>query len=74
MVPLIIVLGLVAAIMWMYNTLIARKNDVVKSFGFIDVLLKKRFDLIPNLVETAKQYMGYEKGLLTDVTDLRAKP
>jgi LemA protein len=73
MVPLIIVLGLVAAIMWMYNTLIARKNDVARLFGFIDVLLKKRFDLIPNLVETAKQYMDYEKGLLTDVTELRAR-
>jgi LemA protein len=73
MFPLIIVLALVAALMWMYNTLIARKNDVMKSFGFIDVLLKKRFDLIPNLVETVKEYMGYEKGLLTDVTELRSK-
>lgn len=73
MLPLIIILALVAALMWMYNTLIARKNDVTKSFGFIDVLLKKRFDLIPNLVETVKEYMGYEKGLLTDVTDLRSK-
>ncbi len=70
---IIIILAIVAALMWMYNTLIARKNDVVKSFGFIDVLLKKRFDLIPNLVETVKEYMGYEKGLLTDVTELRAK-
>lgn len=73
MLPLIIILALVAALMWMYNTLIARKNDVMKSFGFIDVLLKKRFDLIPNLVETVKEYMGYEKDLLTDVTDLRSK-
>lgn len=73
MLPLIIILAIVAALMWMYNTLIARKNDVMKSFGFIDVLLKKRFDLIPNLVEALKEYMGYEKGLLTDVTELRAK-
>jgi LemA protein len=73
LVPLIIILSIIAAFMWMYNTLIARKNDVLKSFGFIDVLLKKRFDLIPNLVETVKEYMGYEKGLLTDVTELRAK-
>jgi LemA protein len=73
MLPLIFVLALVAALMWMYNTLIARKNDVMKSFGFIDVLLKKRFDLIPNLVETVKEYMGFEKGLLTDVTELRSK-
>lgn len=73
MMFLIIVLAIVAALMWMYNTLIARKNDVLKSFGFIDVQLKKRFDLIPNLVETVKEYMGYEKGLLTDVTELRSK-
>lgn len=73
MPSLIIVLAVVAGLMWMYNTLIARKNDVMKSFGFIDVQLKKRFDLIPNLVETVKVYMGYEKGLLTDVTELRAK-
>ena len=73
LIPLIIVLSLIVALMWMYNTLIARKNDVMKSFGLIDVLLKKRFDLIPNLVGTVKEYMGYEKGLLTDVTELRAK-
>jgi len=73
MLPLIFILAIVAVLMWMYNTLIARKNDVMKSFGLIDVLLKKRFDLIPNLVETVKEYMGYEKGLLTDVTELRAK-
>lgn len=73
MIPLIIVLAIVALLMWMYNTLIARKNDVMKSFGFIDVLLKKRFDLIPNLIETVKEYMGFEKGLLTDVTELRSK-
>jgi LemA protein len=59
--------------MWMYNTLIARKNDVLKSFGFIDILLKKRFDLIPNLVDVVKGYMGYEKGLLTEITELRSK-
>jgi len=73
MMTLIIVLVIIAAFMWMYNALIARKNDVMKSFGLIDVLLKKRFDLIPNLVETVKEYMGFEKGLLTDVTELRAK-
>jgi len=57
----------------MYNTLIARKNDVNRTYGSIDVLLKKRYDLIPNLVETAKQYMGYESRLLTEVTELRGK-
>jgi LemA protein len=73
MLPFIVVIGLVLVIMWMYNTLIARKNDVIKSFSYIDVLLKKRYDLIPNLVETVTEYMNFEKGLLTDVTELRAK-
>ena len=73
MLPLLVVFSLIIAFMWMYNILIARKNEVAKAFAYIDVQLKKRFDLIPNLVETVKQYMGYEKGLLTDVTELRAK-
>jgi LemA protein len=73
MLPLIVILALVIAIMWMYNTLIARKNDVMKSFSYIDVLLKKRYDLVPNLVETVTEYMNFEKSLLTDVTALRAK-
>lgn len=73
MIPIIIVLALFVALMWMYNILIANKNEVLKSFGQIDILLKKRFDLIPNLVETVKVYMRYEKGLLTDITELRAK-
>ncbi len=72
MIPLLVVFSLIVAFMWMYNILIARKNDVAKAFAYIDVQLKKRFDLIPNLVETVKKYMGFEKGLLTDVTDLRA--
>ncbi len=72
-VPLMIVFSLLAVLMWMYNKLIARKNDVLKAFAYMDVQLKKRFDLIPNLVETVKAYMGYEKGLLRDVTELRSK-
>ena len=72
-IPFIFILSVIVVLMWMYNILIARKNNVIKSFGFIDVLLKKRFDLIPNLVDVVKGYMGYEKGLLTDVTELRSK-
>jgi len=57
----------------MYNSLIVKKNDVQRSFGSIDVLLRKRYDMIPNLVETVKEYMGYEKQVLTEVTELRSK-
>jgi LemA protein len=73
LIPLVLIIGFVVALMWMYNTLIAAKNDVNRTFSSIDVLLKKRNDLIPNLVETARQYMGYESRLLADVTEIRGK-
>jgi LemA protein len=57
----------------MYNSLIAKSNNVKLTFSTIDVMLKKRYDLIPNLVETVKEYMNYEKYLLTDITALRGK-
>jgi LemA protein len=56
-----------------YNSLIGKKNQVVNAFSAIDVMLKKRFDLLPNLVETVKQYMQYEGDTLTKITDLRGK-
>jgi LemA protein len=56
----------------MYNGLIRKKNDVQNAFATIDVMLKKRYDLIPNLVETVKTFMNHEKELLTKVTELRA--
>lgn len=55
-----------------YNSLIRKKNDVEDAFSSIDVMLKKRYDLIPNLVETVKAYMNHEKDLLIKVTELRA--
>lgn len=57
----------------MYNSLIAKKNQVSNAFSAIDVMLQKRFDLLPNLVETVKQYMQYEEGLLTKVVELRSR-
>lgn len=56
-----------------YNSLIGRKNQVVNAFSAIDVMVKKRFDLLPNLIETVKQYMRYEEGTLTKITELRAR-
>jgi LemA protein len=57
----------------MYNGLIRRRNEVDNAFGGMDVQLKKRYDLIPNLVATVKQYAAHEKELLTQVTEMRAK-
>jgi LemA protein len=57
----------------MYNGLIRRRNEVDNAFGGMDVQLKKRYDLIPNIVATVKQYAAHEKDLLTKVTEMRAK-
>lgn len=57
----------------MYNGLIRKRNDVENAFGGMDVQLKKRYDLIPNLIATVKQYMSHERELLTKVTELRSK-
>lgn len=54
-----------------YNRLIALKNRFVNAFAQIDVQLQRRYDLIPNLVETAKSYMQYEQETLTQVIEAR---
>ena len=56
-----------------YNGLIARKNRVEEAIGGLDAQLKKRYDLIPNLVATVQQFMQHEKGLLTELTALRSE-
>lgn len=56
-----------------YNGLIGKKNQVENAFGSIDVMLKKRYDLIPNLVESVKAYMKHEKETLTNITAMRTE-
>jgi len=69
-----IVIGVVVVILvLMYNSLVGKKNEVENIFASVDTLLKKRYDLIPNLVATVKEYMKYEKDLLENVTKLRTK-
>lgn len=70
-VGLILVLGLV--LISMYNGLIKKKNFVDEAFSGMDVALKKRHDLLPNLIETVKAYMTHEKDLLVKVTELRSR-
>lgn len=70
--PLIFaVFGIAVALM--YNSLVRRKNQVTNIFATVDAMLKKRYDLIPNLVATAQEYMKHERHLLTEVTRLRAQ-
>lgn len=55
------------------NQIIARKNRTAQAFGSIEIFLKKRFDLIPNLVATLNKYVAHEKETLLEITQLRAK-
>lgn len=57
----------------MYNSLVAKKNQVDNIFATIDTQLKKRYDLIPNLVASVSKYMEHEKSLLKDITALRTQ-
>ena len=72
---LVIVILVVAVIfvffISLYNSLVAKQNQVKSVEAGIDAQLKRRYDLIPNLVATAKEYMVHEKGLLENITALR---
>lgn len=72
-VAIIILVVIVLIGIGFYNSLIGKKNQVNNAFSAIDVMLKKRFDLLPNLIETVKQYMNYEEGLLGKIVELRSK-
>ncbi len=56
-----------------YNSLISNKNMVAEGWSGIDVQLRRRADLIPNLIETVKGYASHENKLFRDIADLRAK-
>src|SRR5450432_1234235 len=79
MIPLLIFLGVVVVvvlivggmIVGIYNKLVTMRNRYKNAYAQIDVQLKRRYDLIPNLVETAKGYMAHERGTLEAVTEAR---
>jgi len=56
----------------LYNRLVRLRNNREQAFADVDVQLKLRHDLIPQLVDSVKGYMGHERGVLTDITEARA--
>jgi LemA protein len=72
-IPLIILVVLVGAVVGMYNSLVGLRNRVKNAWSQIDVQLKRRHDLIPNLVETAKGYVKHERETLENITKARAR-
>ena len=71
-IALIIILVIVAFIIITYNGLVTSRQKVKNAWSQIDVQLQRRFDLIPNFVETVKGYMTHEKETLAKVTELRS--
>lgn len=70
-VILIIIAAVLGGIMSVYNGLVSRRNKVKNAWAQIEVQLKRRFDLIPNLVETVKGYATHEKDTLENVIKAR---
>ena len=69
----LIILAVLAFVVMIYNRLITLRNRVDNAWAQIDVQLKRRYDLIPNLVETVKGYMKHERETLESVTKYRAQ-
>jgi LemA protein len=72
-IPAVLVLGIAAFAIALYNKLVGLRVRCDESWASIDAQLKRRADLIPNLVETVKGYAAHEKELFEEVTNARAK-
>ena len=72
LIAIIILVVLIIGIIGIYNSLATSRNKVKNAFAQIDTQLQRRFDLIPNLVETVKGYATHEKELLENVTAARS--
>jgi len=72
LILLVIIVVVVGWLVGMYNVLVRLRNRVKEAWAQVDVQLKRRFDLIPNLMETVKGYMSHERETLEAVTQARA--
>lgn len=68
---LVLFIVLIGFLIMLYNGFVSKRNMVEEALSGIDVILKKRFDLIPNLIETIKGYATHEKETLTEIVRLR---
>ena len=68
-----VIIFLIGWLIFLYNKLVRLRNMSKEGWSGIEVQLKRRADLIPNVVEAVKGYMGHERNLLSKVTELRAK-
>lgn len=73
MITLIILAVIALALIATYNSLVKKRNETENAFGAIDAMLKKRYDLIPNLVATVQQYAEHEKSTFAQITEMRNK-
>ena len=75
-IGIIVIVLLVLAVLFfisMYNSLVGLRNQVKNAWAQIDVQLKRRHDLIPNLIETVKGYMNHERNTLENITNARSQ-
>ena len=72
-VVLIVIAVLALILYWLYVKVISTRNRALEALSSIDVQLRKRYDLLPNLLKLAQRYMEHERELLEDVTKLRSR-
>ena len=72
LIPLVIIVALVGGTILIYNRLVRLRNRTANAWSQVDVQLRKRYDLVPNLVETVKGYASHEQAVFDEVTRLRA--
>ncbi len=70
---LVVLVAVVFYVIWVFNSLIRKKNRAKEAWSDIDVQLKRRYNLIPNLVKTVKAYATHEREVFQKVTEARAK-
>ena len=73
LIVVVVVIGLVIYAIATYNGLVRRRNEAEESYRQIDVQLKRRYDLIPNLLEGVKKYFRQEQQVLTEITQARSQ-